>query len=546
MKKIIFTTLLALTAGIAVQAQNMYDGLFFSENDYVGSARTLAMGNAFTALGGDTGAMGLNPAGTAIIKNIQASFSVGFNTAISGAQGTMPEQWFGDYTSRRTTNASIPNIGIAYSVDTHRSSGVKRVTLGFASNVSKVFLDNTRVSGNTYGTSYAGWLAANTDAPYTALVKSDAYDIGMYPWDCIAGVQGGLISNIGGEDRLYVGATEKYTISPDGTYNIYAAGTLRQDYGRSLEGAKKDGVINLGLNINDWIFLGANFGITAIRYEMGWHIEEEAQDMKDFDIVFNDKGEEVLTYFKSLRYQYRFNVKGSGMYGKFGIIMTPTKSLRIGATVQTPTYQTMTESWNVAATSSYDNSKYNSESGSPTAQQRYVLHTPWHAGAGVAYTIGKKALVSADYEATFFKSMKFGYMNEEDRFGAVNESIRDCMTVQHNLRLGAEYKVTPQFALRAGYDMHTTAVVNDYDIFGNLMEIKPQYRHAASAGIGFQTKGALFFDLAAKASFLEEEYIKPYADYILDTNNGKVLESSPEIRNVRTLINGVFTIGYRF
>ena len=56
-------TLLLMAAATGAYAQSAYDALNFSENIYEGSARTVAMGNAFTALGGDLGAVTINPAG---------------------------------------------------------------------------------------------------------------------------------------------------------------------------------------------------------------------------------------------------------------------------------------------------------------------------------------------------------------------------------------------------------------------------------------------------------------------------------------------------
>ena len=52
MKKAIF---LLAACGITLSAggQTMYNALDFSENNYYGTARTVAMGYAFTALGGD-------------------------------------------------------------------------------------------------------------------------------------------------------------------------------------------------------------------------------------------------------------------------------------------------------------------------------------------------------------------------------------------------------------------------------------------------------------------------------------------------------------
>ena len=65
MKKIATTIILSLAAA-AVYAQTANDAYMFSENQYEGTARTMAMGNAFTALGGDLGSIGINPAGSAV------------------------------------------------------------------------------------------------------------------------------------------------------------------------------------------------------------------------------------------------------------------------------------------------------------------------------------------------------------------------------------------------------------------------------------------------------------------------------------------------
>ena len=51
-----FTALLSLTA-VAAGAQTMYDGLTFSQNNYYGTARSIGMGNAMTAVGGDLGSI---------------------------------------------------------------------------------------------------------------------------------------------------------------------------------------------------------------------------------------------------------------------------------------------------------------------------------------------------------------------------------------------------------------------------------------------------------------------------------------------------------
>ena len=45
---------LVLSVGVA-SAQNMYDGINVSRNEYFGTARSMGLGNAVTAVGGDLG-----------------------------------------------------------------------------------------------------------------------------------------------------------------------------------------------------------------------------------------------------------------------------------------------------------------------------------------------------------------------------------------------------------------------------------------------------------------------------------------------------------
>ena len=73
MKKTFIAITLMLSA-IVAGAQTMYDGLTFSQNNYYGTARSLGMGNAMTAVGGDLGSIGINPAGSAVFNYSQFAF----------------------------------------------------------------------------------------------------------------------------------------------------------------------------------------------------------------------------------------------------------------------------------------------------------------------------------------------------------------------------------------------------------------------------------------------------------------------------------------
>ena len=84
-KKIVITSILAFAA-LGAGAQTAYDAMTFSENNYSGTARTIAMGNAFTALGGDLGSYGINPAGSAVNRYSQISFTPNLSSLSSSSE----------------------------------------------------------------------------------------------------------------------------------------------------------------------------------------------------------------------------------------------------------------------------------------------------------------------------------------------------------------------------------------------------------------------------------------------------------------------------
>ena len=80
MKRISLIAIALLAAAtFTANAQGMEDALRYSQPFYVGSARTMAMGNAFTALGGDLGAVGINPASTALYNCCEFAITGGFS-----------------------------------------------------------------------------------------------------------------------------------------------------------------------------------------------------------------------------------------------------------------------------------------------------------------------------------------------------------------------------------------------------------------------------------------------------------------------------------
>ena len=542
MKKTAITFLLASMTCVAMSAQTAYDALRYSENNYEGTARSVAMGNAFTALGGDLGAVTINPAGSAVAKYSQITITPGLTFSTNTVQGVSPYAdgslpYFERQMKSSMTKFALPNIGITYNWETGRSSGLKNMSFGFVVNRTNSWNQDIYASGTNSTTSFMGAVATTSSGlPADGLAAQDAWD--YYDWRSVTGYQSGMISPFGGFNDEYVGASEGIYENDEG-YDIALAGPIEQTYGRSVNGTKDEYVINIGANISDFLYLGANLGITAFDYNDTWYFKESAIDPADFEIGL-DGGETI--YFDSMRYKNGYTASGSGFFGKFGFILTPGFGLRIGGAVSTPVLNVIDETWFEEGQTDFSDSRYNASAYSPTGSYRYSMRSPLRANFGVAYTLMNLAVLSVDYEFADYGQMRYS-TDDYDReyFETVNDEIREQLGISHALRAGIEVKPVSSLAIRAGYGLTTGA--QKYDSWGNAL--KSDKTQNISFGLGYSSKGSFFADLAVRTTLLPDEYIMPYEDYIFDSD-GYVLEYVLELRNNRSLWKALLTIGFRF
>lgn len=537
MRKTALTILLA-TAALCGYAQNAYDGLLFSENNYEGTARSVAMGNAFTALGGDLGSISLNPAGSAVAGYSQFSITPGLTISTSTAQGVSPYDdgtlpYFERAMKSSMTKFSIPNMGLTINWDTNRNTGLKNLTFGFVVNKTASFDSDVYANGLNSTTSYMGALATETNGILAEdLASSNAYD--FMPWNSVVGYQSGMISTFGGYNDQYVGASELIFDNGD----IIMGGTLDQTYGRRVSGSKYDYIFNVGANISDFVYIGANLGISTLDYGYDEYFKEAAVDPADFEIGL-DNGEYM--YFSQMKHKYSYQADGNGYFAKVGVIVTPGAGLRIGAAVQTPTINAITERWYQSGETEFTSSQYNGYAYSPDGEYRYNFVSPLRANFGLAYTIDNFAVISADYEICDYSQMQFRTEgSDRDYFEDVNNDIKERFGMSHILRIGGEVRFGG-LAIRAGYG--TTSSAEKINAWGE--EIKPTYTSNISFGLGYNSKGSFFTDLAVRRNMYAKEYYMPYSDYILD-DNGDILDPVPEILIERSCWKVLLTLGWRF
>ena len=546
MKKIlavVFLSAMALQAG----AQGWTDALNFSENDYLGTARSVGMGNAMTAVGGDLGSLTFNPAGSAVASYSQFTITPGLSISTVTAQGSLAEG-FQDKYRTRNSRMGMPNFGAMMVYDTRNKRGLKRVSFGIVGNVTRDYTNKLRASGTNANTTLAGSLASQADGYTTDDLSRGFYDTNIPSWETMVGWKSYIFDEINGH---YVGITE--SLLDNG--NIVLTDKIGQYYGLDRKGSKYDLLMNFGLDFNDKFYLGANLGITTLNYRHDETRSEEALSGIDYG---ND--------FKSLRVRSSYNDSGSGLYAKIGFIARPFAGLRIGAAIQTPTLVTVRETYQLDGSSLAEGIQESSNS--PVDEWFYNVISPWRANVGVAYTIGQIGLLSADYEYTDYRSMRLRAAYDDDYyydFSDANKYTTYLLGSVHAIRIGGEIKPSPSLALRVGYNLTTGAQYEAESDNGRVVAVlsdnrelkvsplssderKAQLRTAVSFGLGYSSPRSFFADFAVRFQYLPNEYFTPYWYYYNEGGKSYVDNSvmTPEICAQSALCNALLTLGWRF
>lgn len=557
MKKYI-AIFLMVAAVLPAAAQNWQDAYLFSENIYSGTARTVGMGNAVTAIGGDPGSLVFNPAGSAVAAYSQFSITPGLTFSVASALGTVPlyssdlfaqPVGFGDLVQTGFMRGKMPNLSFISSFDTGKRHGLKRYAFGFTVNATNNYTSRFNAAGVNMDNSFAGSLASSADGFSPEIMgKEDWFYSGdasrMPAWIDMVGYRSGMISGVSNMDGAYIALTE--TMDQNG--NFYLTAPIYQKYGQQSTGYKSDFIFNFALDFSDSFYLGANLGVTNLKYNQVRYWQESPANESEYPTIAYSDGSTAR--FNSLLMQHNYRSAGTGMYLKVGFIWRPVSSVRLGAAVQTPTVMRITERYGYKGQVTLSGVASPSAS-SPEDEWSYMLRSPLRVNAGLAFTIGSLAVLSADYEMANYGNCRFSSYSEgveafsftDSSFSGANQEIQEVLGISHMLRAGVEVKMTPLVSLRAGYNL-TTNAERDY---ATLL------KHIFSLGAGYASANSPFYvDAAVRLRTTPNQYYVPY-EYYVAPDPSRYWEKevwdgtlTPEIEVKSCFVDALVTFGWRF
>jgi hypothetical protein len=417
MKKYLFAIAM-LTSGFLATAQNTEDALRISQDRPSGTARSMALGGAMGSLGGDFSSIGINPAGIAVYRSSEFTFTPSlhltntkanyYNLTSNDEKITLPFQqigFVGTYAPIREASTGL--------ISTHFAIGYTR---------NNSFANRTYIQGNGVESSLLDMFVsdanANVMSPFYNSLAYEHYLIDDHPFDSNLGYIHGF---------EYVGEDEREVIWGPSS-------GLNQSRIISERGNSGEFNLSFGANFNHKFYLGASMGIATFNYKSdlshfekingGW--QNYAYDYLYFRALDEIEGRDDFLF------QEKISVIGTGMNLKVGIIFKPVNSLRIGASFHTPTFYSFDEEYSTSVRSEYfdieldenDNpTVYDGgvDSGKNYGEFTYNFRTPLKAVGSISYIIGKMGLVSLDYEYTDYSTMQYkSKYSDIDDLNAVN------------------------------------------------------------------------------------------------------------------------------
>lgn len=500
MKKIFLSACLLSLFMAHAHAQETYENTKLIDNDLNGTARYVGMGGAMEALGADISVINSNPAGIGLFR--RSSGSVSF--------GLVSQDGASSFKYGNKTNASFDQAGFVYSMRDGRRTFIN---LGFNYHKSKNFDYILNAASGLNG-------ASQHKLSYMkALANENNLDKTSSGWR-------GKFAYTSQLDNLYYNTL--MMTSSDGFFYNDAS---RYAFGRAETGYIGEYDFNSSVNVNDRVYLGVTVGIHDVHYT-GHSLYNEAlvnlNNQTAGDITVNDER----------------RITGTGYNASFGIIFRPVDAspFRIGLSVTTPTWydlKTSNYTYLINNTKADGGGKLQGDYPNYTTGESYEfkLFTPWKFGVSLGHTVGNYLALGASYEYADYSRLDTrvndGY--DVDYWGDVyehsssdepmNRHTRETLKAVSTFKIGAEAKVMPNLAVRAGYNYVSPMFKKEGYKDGNIDSYGSNYSSATdytnweatnryTVGVGY-TLGKMSFDLAYQYAQTNGKF-HPFADSYLD------------------------------
>ena len=530
MKKITYIVLSLLFFVGYSYGQSEIEANHFSRNDLYGTARSISMGGAFGALGGDLTGVSINPAGIAVYRSSEVAGTLVFSN----------ENFKSGNITNNTNKFNMDNLGFVGYFPT-RNEAMPVINFGFSYNKVKSFERKIGAYGADRNTSLMDYIADISSRgsgvdPITLEFDDNNKDYDPFqsgsPWLSVLGFNSYLIDDNEDADGYYY--TPLHNEKVDNTLNLTERGSINTyDF-------------TVGTSISNILNIGATLSLADLYYNLN------SQNSEDF-MAGNSAGFDLRN---------SLTTEGNGVSVKVGLIYRPVNEFRIGVSYQSPTWYSMTEVYSAEiednVTDYVTDANYKpSVTYSGNQRNDYNFKTPDKWTMSAAAVLVNSMILSLDYELMNYKNMKYsepaGSNYPSNYFAPDNEYITSDFKLTSTVRAGLEYRFTPQFSGRLGYAWMQNPYDEDFKTKqGDAMVAgsTTSYRLEGDAnyftgGLGYRFNRNFYLDLALVFKTQEDD-LYSYPNVFKDESRTELFIDAEPYKLTNKSFRGLLTLGYRF
>ena len=467
--------LIILCFPLLLQAQGVDDAIFNSQTYYEGTARSMAMGNATGALGGDITAACINPAGLGLYRSSEFTFSTGLQHTLINSN------YYDNSQNAGKMRMSIPNVGLVMTGNVSNYKPLRYIQFGFGLTRTNDFNYRTKAKGlNPNSSMVDAYLQTiqGIDELFNPNANVGDYLYNHYAYDLSPAWETYLI------DRFTDSVGNCFFDSPVPQGDVWQSDIV------TSKGRSEEWTLALSANYYDKLFIGTSIGLTHIKRISTRTYQETPAGSN--------------TNFYEWGHQEELGDTAWGANFKCGLIYFPASWLRIGAAWHSRTLYAIGENWATETSTTLKNNNGSENYHkylSPTLYQSYEFHTPHSFIGSAAFIIGQQGMISADVEYMNYGNSKFN--SYEYSFSDANQDIRNTLKPTYNFRLGTEWRMR-QYFLRGGAAYYGSPYGFGED-YGSVKKI--------AFGIGYATQEDSYWDFAYELTESTTGYT-PYRFYV--------------------------------
>ena len=493
----IFLFLFSFLGFTSLHSQTAVELLRYTDVRSGGTARTIGIGGAISALGADYASLSSNPAGVAAYRKSEFVLSLGqlntnFEATLDGSEPVIEKKG----------NFNLEALGFVFHNSPRRKPNWKAFNMSFGINRLASFhrVMNYTGTGNS------------------SILESFAESANGFSTD--------ELSSFDTQMAFELEAIVEDPSNPGSwfTFDDFSLGSIERNETLTVSGGINELVFSLGGNYKDKLLVGLTIGAPMFRYE-------QVRSYSETDPNANIPEFENLTFSESL------TTAGFGINVKAGLIYRVSPKIRFGVSIHSPTSYGLTDNFSSRLQYTFVNGEGtpdaatisdNRESDAGTFD--YALKAPWRLAGGMAVVMNKIGFLTAELEYLDYTSGSFNLTKNRSNTqieidqNNLNDEIDESFTAVLNLKVGGEFALK-KWRLRAGYALNPTAFADESEKDDFL-----------SFGLGFRGEN-FYLDGALRHSISNQSYL-PYT----------VSEGIPQPLVDNKIVQNriILTFGYRF